>query len=115
MLLPGWGQSRLERRITGAVFVLWEGITLTMILKAAHQLSYLRRADEARPEDQRDQELLDAKDAEFEDWLVLLIFNHLFSGAEAFVAANLWDFPGEIAFRALPDDRVGLGVTLTLP
>ncbi len=115
LLLPGWGQSRLERSITGAVFVFWEGVTLTMTLKSKHQLSFLRRADAARPEGERDRELLDAKEDEYEDWLVLLIFNHLFSAAEAFVAANLWDFPEEISFRVLPSDRYGVGVTLAFP
>jgi hypothetical protein len=116
LLLPGWGQSVLGRRTTGAVFVFWEGVTLGMTLKSAHQLSYLRRADAARPEEERDQELLDSKKAEFQDWLVLFIFNHLFSAAEAFVSANLWDFPEEIiAIRPLPDDRVALTFSLTLP
>ena len=39
MLLPGWGQLVLHRRVTGAFFVFWEGVTLTMTLKASHQLA----------------------------------------------------------------------------
>lgn len=113
LLFPGWGQSVLGRRTTGAVFVFWEGVTLGMTLKAAHQLSFLRRADDSRPEDSRDQELLDSKKAEVQDWLVLLAFNHLFAAAEAFVSANLWDFPEEISMRSLPDERVALTVSFS--
>ena len=34
--------------------------------------------------------------------MALLIFNHLFSGADAFVAAQLWDLPANVAIRWLP-------------
>ncbi|HEY1953490.1 MAG TPA: hypothetical protein VGG76_11870 [Gemmatimonadaceae bacterium] len=33
-----------------------------------------------------------ARRTHYEDWIATLIFNHLFSGADAYVAANLWDF-----------------------
>jgi len=109
LALPGWGQSVLDRRVTGAVFVFWEGITLGMTLKSAHQLSYLKRVNE------EDAEILESKRAEIQDWAVLLVFNHLLSAAEAFVAANLWDFPQEVSLHSLPNGSVGLSVTLTLP
>jgi hypothetical protein len=32
----------------------------------------------------------------YEDWLAVLVFNHLFAGADAFVAAQLWDLPVRI-------------------
>ena len=38
----------------------------------------------------------------FEDWMALLIFNHLFSGADAFVAAQLWDLPARVGVRQTP-------------
>src|SRR5213078_3390312 len=102
LLLPGWGQSVLQRRVTGAVFVFWEGVTLTMTLKASHQLQY----DRAIGSDK-----VKAKKQEVQDWLVLLVFNHLFAGAEAYVAAQLWDFPAEAEIRALP---TGFGVGIRL-
>jgi hypothetical protein len=34
-----------------------------------------------------------------EDWIALLIANHLFAGADAFVAANLWDVPAQLSIR----------------
>ena len=70
-----------------------------MTVKSKHQLGYMERAGH---------EAAEAKREEYQDWLVLLVFNHLFSGAEAFVGANLWDFPDEIRFGALPDGRYGV-------
>ena len=46
---------------------------------------------------------------------MLLGMNHLLSGLEAFVAANLYDFPGDLTARALPDGRTGIGLRFALP
>ena len=32
-----------------------------------------------------------------EDWVALLIANHLFAAADAFVAASLWDVPARVS------------------
>ena len=32
-----------------------------------------------------------------EDWMAVVAFNHLFAGADAFVSAQLWDVPIELA------------------
>ena len=37
-----------------------------------------------------------------EDWIAVIVFNHLFSGADAYVAANLWDFSANIGVVAAP-------------
>jgi hypothetical protein len=105
LLLPGWGQAVLHRRVTGAVFVFWEGVTLTMTLKSAHQLAYYRSIDS---------EKIQAKKQEVQDWAVLLAFNHLLAGAEAYVSALLWDFPGEVRLRAVPGGA-HLGLRWPLP
>jgi hypothetical protein len=100
-LIPGWGQAVLGRRVTGAFFVFWEGLTLTMTVKANYQLGYLKSVnDTAR---------ISAKRQEIQDWAVLLVFNHLMAGAEAFVSSYLWDFPVELEERALPGGRIGIG------
>ena len=39
------------------------------------------------------------RDAHVEDWVALLVANHLFAGADAFVAANLWDVPARLGLR----------------
>ena len=101
MVLPGWGQAVLGRRVTGAMFVFWEGISLTMMLKAAHQLAYLTDIQSDK---------VASKKQELQDWAVLLGFNHLL---EAYVSAQLWDFPGEIQLRVLPRG-VGAGISFPL-
>ena len=107
LLVPGWGQAALGRRVTGAVFVAWEGVTLGMTLKAVHQKGYWEAVgDSAR---------IASKRQELQDWAVLLVFNHLVAGAEAFVSAYLWDFPVELDTRSLPNGAVGLGVRIRSP
>ncbi len=44
--------------------------------------------------------------AHVEDWAALLVANHLFAGADAFVAANLWDVKAHLAMRLLPGGGV---------
>ena len=102
-LLPGWGQARLNRKLTGGIFVAWEGVTLGMSLKTRHELAYLRRTGSARGDNKR---------REHEDWIVLLAFNHLFAGLEAYVGAHLADFPGDLKIRALPG---GVGASVSVP
>ena len=105
LLIPGWGQSKINRKLTAALFVAWEGVTLGMTLKAGGEVRYLQRigSDSARVED---------KKRERQDWLTLLAFNHLFSGLEAYVGSHLQDFPADVRFR--PAAR-GLGVQAIIP
>jgi len=106
LLVPGWGQASLDRKLTGGLFIAFEGLALGMMLKANTELRYLERTGSARVEDKRN---------ERQDWLVLLGANHLFAGLEAFVAANLYDFPGDLRARPLGDGRTGLGLQFKLP
>jgi hypothetical protein len=103
LLLPGWGQARLNRKLAAGLFIGWEGVTLGMSLKTARELQYLRRTNSGRAEDKRQ---------EHEDWLVLLAFNHLFAGLEAYISAHLADFPGDLRLRAVPG---GVGASISIP
>jgi hypothetical protein len=103
LLVPGWGQARLNRKLSGGLFVAWEAVTLGMTLKTESELRYLRRSASGRAEDKRQ---------EHEDWLVLLGFNHLFAGLEAYVSAHLADFPGDLHFKAVPG---GVGAAVSIP
>jgi len=103
LLLPGWGQSVAGRRVTGAVFIFWEGLTLTMTVKSARQLDYLKSIG-------AEAERLESKRAEVKDWAVLLVFNHLLAAAEAYVATHLWDFPADLTSKTLPGGDVGAAV-----
>jgi hypothetical protein len=104
LLLPGWGQAELDRKLTAGLFVAWEGVTLGMSIKTWHELDYLRRTGSARAEDKR---------REHEDWVVLLGFNHVLAGLEAYVSAHLSDFPDDLKFRAVPGG--GIGASYTVP
>jgi hypothetical protein len=48
-----------------------------------------------------------------EDWVAFLLANHLFSGADAFVAANLWELPAQLSVRVTPDGGATVGASLT--
>ncbi len=43
-----------------------------------------------------------ARRTHYEDWIAVIVFNHLFAGADAYVAANLWDFRTNIGVVAAP-------------
>ncbi len=103
LLLPGWGQAKTGRPVTGALFVTWEGVAAMMTLKAQQETHYLKQSGSDN---------LGAKRQEVQDWLVLWIFNHLFSGAEAYVSAHLQDFPRELKVRAIPN---GVGISMPVP
>ena len=96
LLLPGWGQSKLDRKLTAALFITWEGVTLGMALKAGREVGFLQRIYPDSSE-----RVIDKK-KERQDWLILLAFNHLFSGLEAFVGSQLQDFPADVKLRAMP-------------
>jgi hypothetical protein len=103
LVLPGWGQAVTGRNVTGALFAAWEGTTLYMTIKAQQEANYFEASGSPN---------LHSKRQEVQDWLVLWGFNHLFSGAEAFVAAHLRDFPRELRVQAIPG---GVGISLPLP
>jgi len=101
-LLPGWGQAATDRPMTGAVFVAWEGVTAMMTFKAQQEANYFKALHSAN---------LRLKRQEVQDWLVLWVFNHLFSGAEAYVSAHLRDFPPDLKVRVFPG---GIGVSIPI-
>jgi hypothetical protein len=103
LLLPGWGQAATGRKVTGALFTIWEGTTMFMTLKAQQEVGYFRASGSPN---------LKSKRQEVQDWLVLWGFNHLFAGAEAFVAAHLRDFPRDLRIQAVPG---GVGLRFSLP
>jgi hypothetical protein len=103
LLVPGWGQAATGRRVTGALFATWEGVAAMMTLKAQSEMHYLNETGSS---------LVVAKRQQVQDWTVLWVFNHLFSGAEAFVSAHLQDFPKDLKIRAFPG---GVGISLPVP
>jgi hypothetical protein len=106
LLVPGWGQASLDRKLTGGLFIAFEGVALGMALKASTEIGYLERTGSERLEEKR---------KERQDWFVLMGANHLFAGLEAFVAANLYDFPGDLRATVLSDGRTGIGLRFGMP
>ncbi len=104
LIIPGWGQARVGRNVTGGIFLLWEGVCQTMVWKAEWQLRYARERGK----------FVQSHVQEREDWIVLLVFNHLLAGAEAYVSANLYDFPASLTIQTLPGGRTGVGVSVAL-
>jgi hypothetical protein len=105
LVVPGWSQSILDRRLTAGLFLGFEGLALGMLAKTTIELNYVTGRDSVMTENKKTQQ---------QDWITLLAFNHLFAGLEAYVAAHLWDFPADVKLRAVPV-RGGVGATVTVP
>ena len=127
-LVPGLGQAKLDRPVAGALYAGVEMLSVTMLRKTWFDEREARRfrfdslpltfktdgAGNAVLDslgfpivatyafNRHGGDLLGARRGNSEDWVALLIFNHLFSGADAFVAAQLWDLPANVAIRWLP-------------
>jgi hypothetical protein len=137
-LVPGLGQARLDRPNGGALFAGIEMGAILMAFKSRDDLRYAERAapgtlveewrvDAATGLPARDSlgrlvpadtalnryaSRLRARKLHFEDWIAVLAFNHLFSGADAFVAAQLWDMPVRGSLRAIGPRAAMLGATV---
>lgn len=125
-LLPGAGQARLDRAKAGGMFFLIEVAAVSLVHRSAEDLRIAREfaGDSIPLRYQIDATTgLAARDASgnpvvsawsvprytdayvrtrrlhYEDWLAVVVFNHLFAGADAFVAAQLWDLPARIGLR----------------
>lgn len=128
-LLPGLGQAALNRPVAGAVFFAAEAFSLAMWRKASYDLREARRFGgdsvfAATFTTANGREVLDslgrpvvlttvrnrwaqgnigaARSTFREDWIAAVIFTHLIAGIDAFVAANLWDLPAQVALRPAP-------------
>jgi hypothetical protein len=121
-LAPGYSQSVLGRHKAATSFILVEAITIAMIRESAADLHEARRMQN----DSVVVSYVDAtgnpglvvvaprfgdadvhtRSAHVEDWIALLVANHLFAGADAFVAANLWDVPARLGLRMVPRGAV---------
>lgn len=109
-LFPGLGQSRLDRGTSGALFATIELAAFTMVRRSRAELREVRRYRiDTLPSDFAvagttvvksgiftngySADLEKTRRLHVEDWLATMAFNHLFAGADAFVAAQLWDVP----------------------
>lgn len=135
LLLPGLGQARLRRQVPAAFYYTIEAVSIAMLHKTRGDLRIAKEAERTVrvnsyqvdpvtgapvtsdgafvPRDsvanRFDVERVESRRTQFEDWVALLVFNHLFSGADAFVASLLWDVPVRVGLQFLPDG-VGFGL-----
>lgn len=121
LLIPGRGQITLGKKSAARFYFAVEALGIGMTIKSYRDLREAKRNEgdstavawevdpvtgdstPTRFEPGRfTRELTDARRTHVEDWIALLIFNHLLSAADAYVAANLWDFPAKVTVRARP-------------
>ena len=129
LMIPGWGQARLDRGTAGALFTAIELGSIAMVGKTTVDLKQARRysvdtvpANYTIGSDgkivgtgsfgpQFPVSLVNTRRLHREDWFAALMFNHLISGADAFVAAQLWDVPTSVAVKPYAD---GVALVATL-
>ena len=136
LAVPGSAQTILDRPRTAAFFVTIEALSIAMARKSANDLREAKRfardsivatyqTDPTTGIALRDTsgalipatfvpnrfggDRVPARKTHFEDWIAMLVFNHLISGAEAFVSAQLWDLPGQVSM-----ERTVLGTRLNV-
>lgn len=136
VLVPGLGQARLDRPNGGALFAAIEMGAWLMAFKTRADLEYAKRASRGTlavgfvydtavvngdttigwmPTDtvlNRYTTRLRARRVHYEDWVAVILFNHLFAGADAFVAAQLWDMPVRGSLRAAGPRALTLSGTM---
>jgi hypothetical protein len=142
MLLPGLGEAKLDHPGAGAFFFGIEVVSIAQARQAIIDRDYNAHhtSDSVVTSYQNDgvtgtpltdslgnplpagyvynryasaQGRLGARRLHVEDWIAAIIFNHLISGADAFVTAELWDLPHHVsAFRAA-DGRTVVAATIS--
>lgn len=138
LVIPGLAQAKLDRP-AGILFVATELVALTMYAKSTYDYRTARAfsrdstplrytVDPTTGLPATDPETgafvvaewqasrytegrVRARRSHIEDWAALIIFNHLFAGADAFVAAQLWDLPGKVDLQIAPrSTRLGWNI-----
>ncbi len=122
-LLPGFGQSRLDRGTSGALFASIELAAIVMMRRSQIDLREARRyLIDTLPNQYLvsgdsvikngsftngfTRDLVRTRRLHVEDWMAVVAFNHLFAGADAFVSAQLWDVPVELSAFPRPAGAV---------
>ena len=117
LVLPGWGQAYVGAPGRGAFYFaleagsLWMVYRTTQALSAARQLEYELRENGALGSQSR-HPLAASRAQQVEDWITLSVFWALFAGADAYVSAQLADFPGHVGVTPGPDGELRFQVRL---
>ena len=112
LAIPGYSQAVLGRPTAGALFVLTEAIAISMLRESQADLNEARRFQSDSlvtigfdpgtgapipAVNAYTKRLVDVRRSHVEDWIAFIIANHLFAGADGYVAAHLWDLPTQIS------------------
>jgi hypothetical protein len=128
MALPGYAQAVLGRHKAATFFLLAEAVSIAMIRESGADVrearsmandtvvvSYVGADGSAAlvtDSSQFNSAYVRTRRAHVEDWTALLVANHLIAGADAFVAANLWDVPVRVGLRRLPSGATALAFSI---
>jgi len=88
LVLPGWGQTAVDRPGRGAFYFGMEAVSVFMIFKTQAKLEAARAGG--------DTALVGARKQQREDWIALSVFWALFSGVDAWVSTQFWDYEGAV-------------------
>lgn len=131
LVLPGWGQAYVGAPGRGAVYFIMEAGSSWMAYKSWRQLREAREL-EAWLKSPRflslvkqgrevpgigadgELDLVESREQQLEDWLAISIFLLLFSGADAYVTAQLADFEEHLGVRPAPGGGARLEVRLPI-
>jgi hypothetical protein len=123
LVVPGYAQSVLGRPNAAALFILTEAIAILMVRETTTELRQARRLERQStlkvdslpaffvnpatgvPDTvfraaRYTAALVRSRRAHLEDWIAALVANHVIAGADAFVAAHLWDVPVQVGLRS---------------
>ena len=137
-IMPGWGQVSYDRYLRGGVYFPGHVGNVYMVYKTVTRLDEARDREDDRVSEVRDslealpevpvdsidiridadprvrhaRSLVRSREEQREDWIALGLFWVLISGVDAYVTAQLADFPASIG--AIIDDR-RVGVMVSVP
>lgn len=119
LILPGWGQSVVGAPGRGGVYFALESTSLWMLYRTQQRLSAARSEERFLRENrllgpQEQFALVNAREEQRQDWLVLSVFWLFFAGADAFVAAHLRDFDQRVVLAPEPGGALRLQATVPL-
>lgn len=113
LVLPGWGQAYVGAAGRGAVYFAMEAGSLWMAAKSRRQLGAAREQERAMreagalPEGER-LALARSRAQQVEDWITLAITLMFFSAADAYVSAQLLEFPEHLGAGISADGTLRL-------
>lgn len=130
LMMPGSAQSILGRHRAGATLIAVEAASIAMIRESGADVREARRqlgdtlvmsyvdangeplSTSALERRRFENNEVESRRSHVEDWIALLIANHLFAACDAFVAASLWDVSAHLS---LAGNRTQMRVVWQIP